>query len=136
MAFLCSVSPAAKCISQTVFDNQSSVITAFCKPDQFNDVATLFFVKQETAIRSLFHFDGEFGYAALFTFFASTFILSFWTYGLFVPRNIVNQTLIIFKFLKVAKFLKSLKLLKFWLPDSCWAPYLKVGAFFKNRVFR
>jgi len=78
---------AAKCLDKAANETET-VISAFCEEGQFNDLATLFFVKQEKAIRELFHFSGNFGISSLFVFFISTFILAFWTYGVSVPSGL------------------------------------------------
>ena len=37
----------------------NNTISYFCQEGQYNDMATLFFTSQESAIRHLFHLDGK-----------------------------------------------------------------------------
>ncbi|KAK2494205.1 hypothetical protein MC885_003857, partial [Smutsia gigantea] len=68
-------------------DVNSSVKTFFCPNETYNDMATLFFNPQESAILQLFHQDGTFSPITLALFFVLYFLLSCWTYGTSVPRT-------------------------------------------------
>eukprot|EP00640_Fibrocapsa_japonica_P000095 CAMPEP_0113953446 /NCGR_PEP_ID=MMETSP1339-20121228/90980_1 /TAXON_ID=94617 /ORGANISM="Fibrocapsa japonica" /LENGTH=546 /DNA_ID=CAMNT_0000962177 /DNA_START=23 /DNA_END=1664 /DNA_ORIENTATION=- /assembly_acc=CAM_ASM_000762 len=66
-----------------------------CPPDQYNQVASLYFTEADTAIKQLFHFreGGEadvqtFSSGALFVFFLPYICLACWTYGLGVPSGL------------------------------------------------
>ncbi|XP_072047747.1 H(+)/Cl(-) exchange transporter 6-like [Amphiura filiformis] len=65
-----------------------SVRTYFCENGTYNDMATLFFNSQETAIKQLFHQQGTFSLPSLAIFFVFFFFLSCWTYGAMVPSGL------------------------------------------------
>ncbi|KAL9971342.1 hypothetical protein ACROYT_G023855 [Oculina patagonica] len=60
----------------------------FCQDGQYNDMATLFFTSQESAIRQLFHLDGAFSLTSLGIFFICFYFLACWTYGASVPSGL------------------------------------------------
>nr|CAB3231581.1 chloride transport protein 6-like [Phallusia mammillata] len=59
-----------------------------CPNNSYNDMATLFYNPQETAIKQLFHHSGEFSLLTLGIFFIFFFLLSCWTYGASVPSGL------------------------------------------------
>ncbi|XP_023371002.1 chloride transport protein 6 isoform X2 [Otolemur garnettii] len=69
-------------------DVNSSTKTFFCPNDTYNDMATLFFNPQESAILQLFHQDGTFSPVTLALFFVLYFLLACWTYGISVPSGL------------------------------------------------
>ncbi|XP_032904136.1 chloride transport protein 6 [Amblyraja radiata] len=75
-------------------DVNSSIKTFFCLNNTYNDMATLFFNPQETAILQLFHQDGTFSPVTLSIFFVLYFILACWTYGLSVPSGLFVPSLL------------------------------------------
>ncbi|XP_015754177.1 PREDICTED: chloride transport protein 6-like [Acropora digitifera] len=68
--------------------NSSDTKDYFCRKGQYNDMATLFFASQESAIRQLFHLDGEFSLTSLAIFFICFYFLACWTYGTSVPSGL------------------------------------------------
>uniref|UniRef100_UPI00398F5849 H(+)/Cl(-) exchange transporter 6 isoform X2 n=1 Tax=Pristiophorus japonicus TaxID=55135 RepID=UPI00398F5849 len=72
----------------------SSIKTFFCPNQTYNDMATLFFNPQETAILQLFHQDGTFSPVTLSIFFILYFILACWTYGVSVPSGLFVPSLL------------------------------------------
>lgn len=60
----------------------------FCPDGHYNDMATLFFTSQESAIRHLFHLDGAFSLTSLGIFFICFYFLACWTYGASVPSGL------------------------------------------------
>ncbi|KAG8434767.1 hypothetical protein GDO86_012931 [Hymenochirus boettgeri] len=66
----------------------SSIKTFFCPNNTYNDMATLFFNPQESAILQLFHQDGTFSPVTLSFFCCMYFLLSCWTYGISVPSGL------------------------------------------------
>lgn len=62
--------------------------TYFCQEGQYNDMATLFFTSQESAIRQLFHLDSAFSLTSLGIFFICFYFLACWTYGASVPSGL------------------------------------------------
>lgn len=68
--------------------NSSDTKDYFCRKGQYNDMATLFFASQESAIRQLFHLDGEFSLTTLAIFFICFYFLACWTYGTSVPSGL------------------------------------------------
>uniref|UniRef100_H2Z664 Chloride channel protein n=1 Tax=Ciona savignyi TaxID=51511 RepID=H2Z664_CIOSA len=70
-------------------ENSNSSLQRFlCPPGQYNDMATLFYNDQETAIKQLFHHSGEFTLETLGLFFIFFFLLSCLTYGSSVPSGL------------------------------------------------
>ena len=67
LVFFFSVSPIARCVDlpPTNHTKLFDPVTIFCPDGKFNDIATLFLVKQEDAIRALFHEEGSFSEGAL-----------------------------------------------------------------------
>ena len=59
-----------------------------CPNGTYNDMATLFFNNQETAIKQLFHHSGVFSLLSLGIFFILFFIMACWTYGASVPSGL------------------------------------------------
>nr|XP_039270585.1 chloride transport protein 6-like [Styela clava] len=59
-----------------------------CPNGTYNDMATLMYNTQETAIKQLFHNSGAFTLQALAVFFVLFFFLSCWTYGASVPSGL------------------------------------------------
>ncbi|KAF3820321.1 hypothetical protein GH733_015830 [Mirounga leonina] len=77
-------------------DVNSSTKTFFCPNETYNDMATLFFNPQESAILQLFHQDSTFSPVTLALFFALYFLLACWTYGISVPTflgGVVRMTI-------------------------------------------
>ncbi|XP_030041964.1 H(+)/Cl(-) exchange transporter 6 isoform X1 [Microcaecilia unicolor] len=72
----------------------SSIRTTFCPNETYNDMATLFFNTQESAILQLFHQDGTFSPITLSLFFGLYFLLSCWTYGVSVPSGLFVPSLL------------------------------------------
>ncbi|CAJ0937037.1 unnamed protein product [Ranitomeya imitator] len=72
----------------------SSIKTFFCPNNTYNDMATLFFNPQESAILQLFHQDGTFSPVTLSFFCCMYFLLSCWTYGLSVPSGLFVPSLL------------------------------------------
>nr|XP_060615153.1 H(+)/Cl(-) exchange transporter 6 [Anolis sagrei ordinatus] len=72
----------------------SSIKTFFCPNDTYNDMATLFFNPQESAILQLFHQEGTFSPVTLALFFLLYFLLSCWTYGISVPSGLFVPSLL------------------------------------------
>ncbi|XP_059808030.1 H(+)/Cl(-) exchange transporter 6 [Hypanus sabinus] len=72
----------------------SSIKTFFCRNHTYNDMATLFFNPQETAILQLFHQDVTFSPVTLSIFFILYFVLACWTYGLSVPSGLFVPSLL------------------------------------------
>ncbi|XP_068700527.1 H(+)/Cl(-) exchange transporter 6-like isoform X2 [Montipora foliosa] len=68
--------------------NTSDTKDYFCQKGEYNDMATLFFTSQESAIRQLFHLDGEFSLTSLGIFFICFYFLACWTYGASVPSGL------------------------------------------------
>lgn len=66
----------------------NNTISYFCQEGQYNDMATLFFTSQESAIRHLFHLDGAFSLTSLGIFFICFYFLACWTYGASVPSGL------------------------------------------------
>ncbi|KAB1268719.1 Chloride transport protein 6 [Camelus dromedarius] len=75
-------------------DVNSSIKTFFCPNDTYNDMATLFFNPQESAILQLFHQDGTFSPITLALFFILYFVLACWTYGISVPSGLFVPSLL------------------------------------------
>ncbi|XP_025780740.1 chloride transport protein 6 [Puma concolor] len=75
-------------------DVNSSIKTFFCPNETYNDMATLFFNPQESAILQLFHQDGTFSPVTLALFFALYFLLACWTYGTSVPSGLFVPSLL------------------------------------------
>uniref|UniRef100_A0A2K5CF22 Chloride channel protein n=1 Tax=Aotus nancymaae TaxID=37293 RepID=A0A2K5CF22_AOTNA len=75
-------------------DMNSSIKTFFCPNDTYNDMATLFFNPQESAILQLFHQDGTFSPITLALFFVLYFLLACWTYGISVPSGLFVPSLL------------------------------------------
>uniref|UniRef100_A0A2K6THZ2 Chloride channel protein n=1 Tax=Saimiri boliviensis boliviensis TaxID=39432 RepID=A0A2K6THZ2_SAIBB len=75
-------------------DVNSSIKTFFCPNDTYNDMATLFFNPQESAILQLFHQDGTFSPVTLALFFILYFLLACWTYGISVPSGLFVPSLL------------------------------------------
>uniref|UniRef100_A0A8C9FMQ2 Chloride channel protein n=1 Tax=Pavo cristatus TaxID=9049 RepID=A0A8C9FMQ2_PAVCR len=75
-------------------DVNSSIKTFFCPNETYNDMATLFFNPQESAILQLFHQDGTFSPVTLSLFFLLYFLLSCWTYGISVPSGLFVPSLL------------------------------------------
>ncbi|KAL7976035.1 hypothetical protein Chor_014992 [Crotalus horridus] len=72
----------------------SSIKTFFCHNNTYNDMATLFFNPQESAILQLFHQEGTFSPVTLSLFFFLYFLLSCWTYGISVPSGLFVPSLL------------------------------------------
>ncbi|XP_053547441.1 H(+)/Cl(-) exchange transporter 6 [Bombina bombina] len=72
----------------------SSIKTFFCPNNTYNDMATLFFNPQESAILQLFHQDGTFSPVTLCFFCCMYFFLSCWTYGISVPSGLFVPSLL------------------------------------------
>ncbi|KAK7811130.1 hypothetical protein U0070_016070 [Myodes glareolus] len=68
--------------------------TFFCPNDTYNDMATLFFNSQESAILQLFHQDGTFSPITLALFFTLYFLLACWTFGTSVPSGLFVPSLL------------------------------------------
>ncbi|XP_036204259.1 chloride transport protein 6 isoform X2 [Myotis myotis] len=75
-------------------DVNSSIKTFFCPNETYNDMATLFFNPQESAILQLFHQDGTFSPITLALFFILYFLLACWTYGISVPSGLFVPSLL------------------------------------------
>ncbi|XP_054435712.1 H(+)/Cl(-) exchange transporter 6 [Pteronotus mesoamericanus] len=75
-------------------DVNSSIKTFFCPNETYNDMATLFFNPQESAILQLFHQDGTFSPITLALFFVLYFLLACWTYGISVPSGLFVPSLL------------------------------------------
>uniref|UniRef100_A0A8D1Z9H0 Chloride channel protein n=1 Tax=Sus scrofa TaxID=9823 RepID=A0A8D1Z9H0_PIG len=75
-------------------DVNSSIKTFFCPNETYNDMATLFFNPQESAILQLFHQDGTFSPITLALFFVLYFVLACWTYGISVPSGLFVPSLL------------------------------------------
>ncbi|XP_078001800.1 H(+)/Cl(-) exchange transporter 6 isoform X3 [Phascolarctos cinereus] len=75
-------------------DVNASIKTFFCPNETYNDMATLFFNPQESAILQLFHQDGTFSPVTLALFFILYFLLSCWTYGMSVPSGLFVPSLL------------------------------------------
>ncbi|PKU38735.1 hypothetical protein llap_10967 [Limosa lapponica baueri] len=75
-------------------DVNSSIKTFFCPNETYNDMATLFFNPQESAILQLFHQEGTFSPVTLSLFFLLYFLLSCWTYGISVPSGLFVPSLL------------------------------------------
>uniref|UniRef100_A0A672ZL96 Chloride channel 6 n=1 Tax=Sphaeramia orbicularis TaxID=375764 RepID=A0A672ZL96_9TELE len=60
----------------------------FCTNNTYNDMATLLFNPQETAIYQLFHQHGTFSPVTLSVFVLLYFLLACWTYGMSVPSGL------------------------------------------------
>ena len=80
-----------------------SLVQFQCKKGEYNELASLFFTEQDTAIRHLFHFrelgDGEladatFSMECLVAFFLSYTAMSVMTYGLAVPSGLFVPSLL------------------------------------------
>jgi chloride channel 6 len=56
--------------------------------NQYNDMATLFFNGQETAIKALYHNPGDFTLTTLFGFILIYFPIQCWTYGILIPSGL------------------------------------------------
>ncbi|PIO16351.1 hypothetical protein AB205_0009200, partial [Aquarana catesbeiana] len=72
----------------------TSIKTFFCPNDTYNDMATLFFNPQESAILQLFHQEGTFSPITLSFFCSMYFLLSCWTYGISVPSGLFVPSLL------------------------------------------
>nr|XP_020637813.1 chloride transport protein 6 [Pogona vitticeps] len=72
----------------------ASIRTFFCPNQTYNDMATLFFNPQESAILQLFHQEGTFSPVTLSLFFLLYFLLSCWTYGISVPSGLFVPSLL------------------------------------------
>ncbi|XP_072012538.1 H(+)/Cl(-) exchange transporter 6 [Engystomops pustulosus] len=72
----------------------SSIKTFFCPNNTYNDMATLFFNPQESAILQLFHQDGTFSPVTLSFFCCMYFLLSCWTFGMSVPSGLFVPSLL------------------------------------------
>ncbi|TSL97303.1 Chloride transport protein 6 [Bagarius yarrelli] len=93
------VSPAANDTTALVSvsaneDVNSTIRQFFCSNKTYNDMATLFFNPQETAIHQLFHQDATFSPVTLSLFFVLYFLLSCWTYGVCVPSGLFVPSLL------------------------------------------
>ncbi|XP_012640786.1 H(+)/Cl(-) exchange transporter 6 isoform X2 [Microcebus murinus] len=75
-------------------DVNSSMKTFFCPNDTYNDMATLFFNPQESAILQLFHQEGTFSPVTLSLFIVFYFFLACWTYGVSVPSGLFVPSLL------------------------------------------
>uniref|UniRef100_A0A8C5E1P8 Chloride channel protein n=1 Tax=Gouania willdenowi TaxID=441366 RepID=A0A8C5E1P8_GOUWI len=69
-------------------DINSTTRYFFCPNKTYNDMATLFFNPQESAIHQLFHQQGTFSPTTLLVFFLLYFLLACWTYGVSVPSGL------------------------------------------------
>ncbi|XP_002740900.1 H(+)/Cl(-) exchange transporter 6 [Saccoglossus kowalevskii] len=78
----------------TISEIEESVRTFFCDDGYYNDMATLFFNPQETAIKQLFHQDGAFSLPSLGIFFILFYFLACWTYGIMVPSGLFVPSLL------------------------------------------
>ena len=73
-----------------------------CEPDEYNEVASLFFTDSDTAIKQLFHFreDGgkdpmiTFSSGALFVFWFPYICMACWTYGIAIPSGLFVPSLL------------------------------------------
>ncbi|XP_078498334.1 H(+)/Cl(-) exchange transporter 6 [Lissotriton helveticus] len=72
----------------------ATIRTFFCANGSYNDMATLFFNPQESAILQLFHQDATFSPITLSLFFGLYFLLSCWTYGISVPSGLFVPSLL------------------------------------------
>ncbi|XP_070466889.1 H(+)/Cl(-) exchange transporter 6 isoform X1 [Equus przewalskii] len=81
-------------LQATSEDVNSSIKTFFCPNETYNDMATLFFNPQESAILQLFHQDGTFSPITLALFFVLYFLLACWTYGISVPSGLFVPSLL------------------------------------------
>ncbi|KAI4877443.1 hypothetical protein NFI96_010434 [Prochilodus magdalenae] len=91
------VSPTANNTTAAVSANEdvnSTIRQFFCSNKTYNDMATLFFNPQETAIHQLFHQDATFSPVTLTLFFVLYFLLSCWTYGVSVPSGLFVPSLL------------------------------------------
>lgn len=75
-------------------DVNSTIKTFFCPNDTYNDMATLFFNSQESAILQLFHQDGTFSPVTLALFFTLYFLMACWTFGTSVPSGLFVPSLL------------------------------------------
>uniref|UniRef100_E9Q741 Chloride channel, voltage-sensitive 6 n=1 Tax=Mus musculus TaxID=10090 RepID=E9Q741_MOUSE len=75
-------------------DVNSTIKAFFCPNDTYNDMATLFFNSQESAILQLFHQDGTFSPVTLALFFILYFLLACWTFGTSVPSGLFVPSLL------------------------------------------
>lgn len=75
-------------------DVNSTIRQFFCPNHSYNDMATLFFNPQETAIHQLFHQDATFSPVTLCLFFLLYFLLACWTYGVSVPSGLFVPSLL------------------------------------------
>uniref|UniRef100_A0A8C5QHZ0 Chloride channel protein n=1 Tax=Leptobrachium leishanense TaxID=445787 RepID=A0A8C5QHZ0_9ANUR len=80
--------------SQVQQDVNASIKTFFCPNNTYNDMATLFFNPQESAILQLFHQDGTFSPVTLSFFCCMYFLLSCWTFGISVPSGLFVPSLL------------------------------------------
>ncbi|OBS75495.1 hypothetical protein A6R68_14022 [Neotoma lepida] len=81
-------------LQATSEDVNSTIKTFFCPNDTYNDMATLFFNSQESAILQLFHQDGTFSPITLALFFILYFLLACWTFGTSVPSGLFVPSLL------------------------------------------
>ncbi|XP_029433686.1 chloride transport protein 6 isoform X2 [Rhinatrema bivittatum] len=87
-------SPAPEGNDTVLLQMNSSVKTFFCPNETYNDMATLFFNTQESAILQLFHQEGTFSPITLSLFFGLYFLLSCWTFGVSVPSGLFVPSLL------------------------------------------
>ena len=72
----------------TMMSGDDALQPFLCPNGTYNDMATLFFNDQETAIKQLFHDSGVFSLLSLGIFFILFFIMACWTYGASVPSGL------------------------------------------------
>uniref|UniRef100_T2MFU2 Chloride channel protein n=1 Tax=Hydra vulgaris TaxID=6087 RepID=T2MFU2_HYDVU len=76
--------------------NATQTLQFFCEDSEFSAMGSLAFNIPEKASVSLFHADrGMYGITTLVVFFVFYFLLSIWTYGLYVPSGLFIPTILV-----------------------------------------
>ncbi len=73
----------------------AQLISFYCAPDEYNDLASLFIVPFSTSFKQLLHFTHpeSFTVASLLTFFLSFYAMACWTYGVAVPSGMMGVSI-------------------------------------------
>jgi chloride channel 7 len=66
----------------------------FCPNGYYNDMATIFYTTEESAIKQLLHSESDFSVATLFVFSVVYFALFCWTQGMAVPAGVFVPSIV------------------------------------------
>ena len=91
---VCAPRPAASASTAAGVSYVSDLATFYCAEGQYNDLASLFLVPSEDAIRQLFHFSQPFSLTALALFTGTYLAFMCITYGVAVPAGVFIPALL------------------------------------------